>query len=268
MAKVIAFGTERQEYFDLFKESCLRYSIEPVILGWGEKWIGYGKKVIAIRDYIKNLPSKEIVIVVDPYDVIFLCGLDEIEYKFNKSGSHFLCGALNLGKITGKIYNYEFNKTGKKLPETPTHYNHLNTGTWISHAGYAHYIIDELVNKYHINDFSSDQQLIAGLYVNKLYNVDIDWRCEIFHNLLFKDIITRRADLKDLKFADNRIVNIVSGSRPCILHAAGNAKMKEIALKLEYDREVTVPVNDTLNFTKKVFFHFGQIFRSHPRQTE
>jgi hypothetical protein len=266
MSKVIAFGTDRQNYFDLFTDSCLRYSIEPVILGWNEKWIGFGRKLIAIREYIKNLPSKEIIIVVDPFDVIFLCGLDEIEYKFNKVSTPFLCGALNLGKITGKIYDFEFNRTRKKLPQTPTRYNYLNTGTWISHAGYAQYVIDELVNKYHMNDISMDQQLFTGIYVHKLYNVDIDWKCEIFHNLLFKDFITRRADLKDLKFVDNRVVNIASGSKPCILHASGNSNMKELALRLGYEQEVIVPVNSTINFTKKAFFHIGQILKPQPRQ--
>src|ERR1035437_4459189 len=216
MSKVIAFGTDKQAYFDLFMESCSRNSIEPVILGWDEKWIGYGKKLIAIRDYIKNLPPKEIVIIVDPFDVVFLCGLDEIEYKFSKISSSFLCGALNLRKFAGTIYNYEFNRTGKKFKATPTNYNYLNSGTWISHAGYAEYLINELVDKFQMTETSMDQRLMTSIYIQNLYNVDIDWQCEIFHNLHFKDFITRRADLKDLKFYDNRVMNTATGSRPCI----------------------------------------------------
>ena len=42
--KVISYGTNKQAYFDLFMESCNRHSIEPVLLGWGEPWIGFGKK--------------------------------------------------------------------------------------------------------------------------------------------------------------------------------------------------------------------------------
>jgi len=263
MPKVIAFATDKQAYFNLFIESCERYNIEPVILGWNEKWIGFGKKIIAIRDYIKNLPEKELIISVDPFDVIFLTGIDEIEYKFNKTSSAFLCGALNLGKITGTIYNYEFNKTGKKLPITPTNYNFLNSGTWISRAGYAQYLIDELVDKYHMNDISLDQQLLTGIYVQKLYNVDIDWKCEIFHNLLFKDFITRRADLKDLKFNDNRVLNTASGSKPCIIHASGNASMKELGLRLGYNKKNLRPENNLSNFTKKASFHIRQILKSH-----
>jgi hypothetical protein len=262
MSKVIAFGTDKQAYFNLFIESCNRYNIEPVILGWNEKWIGYGKKLIAIREYIKNLPAKEIVIIVDPFDVVFLCGLDEIEYKFNKISSSFLCGALNLGKFAGAIYNYEFNRTGKKLPVTPTNYNYLNSGTWISRAGYAEYLINELVDKFHMTDTSMDQRLLTGIYIQNLYNVNIDWKCEIFHNLLFKDFITRRADLKDLKFHNSRVMNTASGSRPCILHASDNTSMRDLGLRLGYDQSTIVPERNMINFTKKAFSHIGQIFKS------
>ena len=259
MSRVVAFATNKQSYFDLFLESCLRYGIDPVILGWNEKWIGFGKKMMIIRRYIGDLPEDEIIISVDPFDVIFLCGLEEIEDKFDRSEASFLCGALNLGTFNGAIYNREFNKTGMKPRETPTNYNFLNTGTWISRAGYARYLIDELVEKYHMNETTMDQQLLTGIYINNLYNVDIDWGCEIFHNLLFMDFITRRPDLKNLEFIDNRVINTASASQPCILHASGNTSMKTIALKLGYEPGKMVPVNGNINFLKKSIFHISQI---------
>jgi len=261
MSKVIAFGTNKQAYYDLFIESCNRYKIEPVILGWNEKWVGFGKKSMMIREYLKCLPEEEIVISVDPFDVIFLCGLEEIEEKFNKFQAFFLCGALNLGKFRGAIYNYEFNKTSKSIPVTPTNYNFLNTGTWISRAGYAGYLIDELVNIHQMSETSMDQQLITGLYIQKQYKIDIDWNCEIFHNLLFKDFITRKPDLKDLEFNGMRIINTASRSKPCILHASGNAKMNGLALKLGYDPKSIIPVHNNINFAKKTIFHIGQILK-------
>ncbi len=262
MSKVIAFGTDKQAYYDLFIESCGRNNFEPVILGWGEKWIGYGKKLIAVREYIKNLPGKEVVIIVDAFDVIFLSGIDEIEYKFNKSSSSFLCGALNLGKLSGRLYNFEFNRSGIKLPATPTSYNFPNTGTWISHAGYAVYLIDELINKFHMTDETMDQRLFTSIYAQNLYNMNIDWKSEIIHTLFFKDFITRRADLKDLKFFENRVMNTSSGTKPCIIHATGSTSMKELALKLGYDSKIVVPENSTVNFVKKAFFHLGQLLKA------
>lgn len=261
MPRVIAFATDKQSYYELFVESCCRYNIEPVILGMNETWTGYGRKLIAVRDYIKNLPAKEVVIIVDAFDVIFLCGIDEIEYKFNKTSSYFLCGAISLGKLEGRIYNYEFNRTGKKVPITPTNYNFLNSGTWISHASYAQYLIDELIQEYHLTENSLDQQLLTGIYVQNLFNVDIDWRCEIFYNIHFKNFITREANFKDLKFYDNRVMNTATGTKPCIIHASGNTDMKELALKLGYESNILNPERTTYNFTKKFFFHLRQILK-------
>jgi hypothetical protein len=261
MSKVLAFATERQGYFDLFIESCNRNMIDPVILGWGEEWIGFGKKMMTIREYIYNLPDDEIVLSVDPFDVIFLCGLDEIENKFEEIRTSFLCGALKLSFFNSSVYNREFNKTSKKTPITPTNYNFLNTGTWISRAGYARFLIDELIDKYKMTETSMDQQLLTGIYIEQSHGVDIDWNCKIFHNLLFKDFITRRPDLKDLKFNNGRIVNTASDTRPCILHASGNANLKKLAFRLGYDHGVANPVHANIYFGKKTLFHIGQLLK-------
>lgn len=261
MSKVLAFATEKQAYFDLFIGSCNRYNIDPVILGWGEKWIGFGEKMRTIREYINNLPDDEIIISVDPFDVIFLCGLDEIENKFEKIKASFLCGALNLNFFNAIVYNHEFNKTRKKLPRTLTNYNFLNTGTWISRAGYTRFIIDELIFKYQMTGTTMDQQLLTGIYIQNSHRVDIDWNCEIFHNLLFKDFITRRPDLKDLQFYDGRIINTASDSKPCIIHASGNANLKKLAIRLGYEPEVTIPLHANIYFWKKTLFHIGQLLK-------
>lgn len=203
MATVIAFGTNKQAYFDLFIESCNRHSINPVLLGWDEKWIGFGKKTTDIRDYIKHLPKDEIVISVDPFDVVFLCGLDEIENKFKESQAKYICGAMKLGPILGYVYNTEFNNTGIPVRKTPSGYNYANTGTWIARAGDSVELIDHLVIDHSMSDTDVDQEIVTGIYIKDNTDVNIDWRCEIFHNLLFKDFISRRPDMKDIEFREN-----------------------------------------------------------------
>ena len=261
MAVVLAYGTDRQGYFDLFMESCSRYGIEPEILGWGERWIGFGKKMMTIRDHIKDLPEDEIVVSVDPFDVIFLCGLDEIEEKFIRMKSLFICGALKLKAFNGGVYNFEFNRTRKTIPRTPTNYNYLNTGTWISRAGYACKLIDNLVEDHQMTETAMDQELLTGIYIVDKSVVDIDWKCEIFHNILFRDFITRKPDLGDIRFNETRIHNTATGSTPCVLHASGNTHMRNIALRLGYNHDTVFPMHDRLNYTRKAFFHIGQLLK-------
>jgi hypothetical protein len=261
MATVLAFGTDKQGYFDLFMESCRRYQIEPVILGWGDRWIGFGKKVMEIRDYLRNLPGDEIVISVDPFDVIFLSGLEEIEEKFKKLSTPFLCGALKLNKFNRSVYSFEFNRTKRTIPRTPSGFDHLNSGTWISRAGYAIGLIDTLTDRYQMTEVTMDQQLLTGIYVKDRSVVDIDWKCEIFHNILFRDFITRYPDLNDIVFNETRIKNRTTGTSPCILHASGNSRMKYIARRLGYDEIASTPYRAQLNYTRKAFFHMGNLLK-------
>ena len=195
-------------------------------MGWGDKWIGSGKKVISIYKFIQTLPSHETVISVDPFDVIFLSGLDEIEAKFCKMKIPFLCGALKLERFFGHVYNREFNRTKRPNPRTLTGYNFLNAGTCISRADYACRLFKKLMDKNLLSETCIDQMLFTCLYIHDRSIMDIDWGCKIFHNLLFMDFITRKSNLKDLDFNHIRIINSTTGSTPCILHASGNIKMR------------------------------------------
>jgi hypothetical protein len=264
MATVIAYGTNKQAYFDLFLASCRRHGISPVMLGWGKTWIGFGNKTTETRDYLKGLPDDEIVISVDPFDVVFLCGLDEVEEKFRRASAPFLCGALKLGPLLRRVYLREFNRGKVKLPHNSTGYDYLNSGTWISTAGYARWLIDRLERDFRMGPTDMDQELLTGIYGRDRSVVDLDWRCEIFHNLLFKNFITRSADLKDLEFSDGRVMNVATGTRPCILHASGNAKMERIAARLGFPAEDAVPTENNKNYFKKALFHLVKLLRRTP----
>lgn len=259
MARVISYGTHREGYFDLFMASCRRFGIEPLVLGWGTPWVGFGKKTTDIRDHIRSLAEDEMVVAVDPFDVVFLAGLDEIEAKFRAGTAPFLCGALNLGPAMRRVYDAEFNRTGKPTPRTPSGYDHLNAGTWISTAGYACRLIDRLVGELGMKPTDMEQEAMTRLYIEEPSAIGIDWKGEVFHNLLFKDFVTRRADLKDLRFDGGRVTNTATGARPCVLHASGNTTMSAIALALGYDRALGVPAAGNRAFLKKAVYHVREL---------
>jgi hypothetical protein len=261
MATVIAYGTNKQAYFDLFMASCRRHGISPAILGWGKPWVGFGNKTTETRDYIRDLPDDEVVISVDPFDVVFLCGTDEIEAKFRRASAPFVCGALRLGPFLRWVYEREFNRTRVKVPRNPTGYDYLNSGTWISTAGYARRLIDRLESEFQMGPTDMDQEILTEIYARERSAVDIDWRCEIFHNLLFKNFITRSADLNDLEFGEGRLRNIATGTRPCILHASGNARMEGIAHRLGFEADEAKPTDNNKNYFKKAWFHILMLLR-------
>ncbi len=266
MAVVIAYGTNKQAYFDLFMASCRRHGISPVMLGWDTQWIGFGHKTTESREYLRGVADDEVVVSVDPFDVVFLCGLDEIEAKFRKMGSPFVCGALRLGPLLRRVYQREFNRGQVRLPHNLTGYDYLNSGTWISTAGYARRLIDRLEHELGMQPTDMDQELLTGIYAMDRRVAEIDWQCEIFHNLLFKNFITRSPDLKDLQFADGRVSNTATGTRPCILHASGNAKMESIAARLGFPAEVARPTENNKNYVRKALFHIVMLLRTGRRK--
>jgi len=266
MSTVIAYATEKQAYFNLFMESCRRFGIEPKILGWGEKWEGSCKKLVSIFEYIRKLPKDALVLSVDPFDVIFFTGLEEIESKFRKLETPFLCGALKLSSLNAKVYDYEFNRTTIPVLENPGGYNFLNAGTWISTAGYASSLLSKLAEYGQLRACDMDQEIFTALYLTDRKVMDIDWKCELFQNILFTNFITRSPDLRDIRFSSNRIINKVTGSKPSLLHASGNVLMKKIAISLGYDAHLASPEKDMKNYSRKAVFHLGKILSFTLRQ--
>jgi len=160
-----------------------------------------------------------------------------------------------------RVYDYEFNRTPWSTPETPSGYNYLNAGTWISTAGYAYRLFNDLIDAGQLSMEDIDQEVFTSLYIWDNTRVDIDWSCQLFYNLLFTDFITRRPDLKDLQYRDGRILNRTTGSTPSVLHASGNTILKKIALSLGYAPHLTIPERDMKNYTRKAAFHLGKILK-------
>ena len=261
MLTVIAYGTEKQAYFELFMESCRRFGIDPVILGWGDRWIGSGEKLISICNFIKDLPPDEIILSVDPFDVIFLEGPGGIVSKFKEMNTPFLCGALKIMTFNAVVYDHEFNRTRQPTPETPSGYNYLNAGTWISTAGFARRLFQVLIDDQRLSPSDIDQEILTALYIEDSTGVDIDWRCKLFQNLLFKDFVRRQPDLKDILFLEGRIHNASTGTWPSLLHASGNTFMAEFVSALEYDPLLSIPTKDMKNYMRKASFHLGKILK-------
>lgn len=266
MPTVLAYATEKQAYFSLFMESCRRFGIEPVILGWGEQWEGTCKKLASICEYISGLQEDEIVLSVDPFDVIFCTGLDEIVAKFKKTDTPFLCGALKLRSFNAKVYDYEFNRTSIPVPENPGSYNFLNAGTWISTAGYASGLLRNLADCGQLRACDMDQEIFTAIYLTDRKVMDIDWKCELFQNILFTSFITRSPDVRDIRFSGGRIINRTTGSLPSLLHASGNVLMEKIAGSLGYDPSLCIPEKDIKNYSRKAAFHLGKILSFTLRQ--
>jgi hypothetical protein len=196
---------------------------------------------------------------VDPFDVVFLTDLEELAKRYRPYHGKLVCGSLKLGRGLAAVYNTEFNKSGQALPHTEFGYDYLNSGTWMANAACARSVIDRLVAQERMTDQDMDQERLTSMYVRGDAEVALDCRCDLFHNLLFRDFLTRRPNLTDLEFERGRVFNRATGTWPCLLHASGNARMESIARALGYPVEVSRPAQSQKNFTRKAIFHTQQL---------
>ena len=261
MALVLAYCTGKLGYFDLFTASCERHGIEPVLLGWGEKWIGSGQKLLAIRDFLTEIDKDEIVISVDPYDIVFLAGLEEIVEKFKNCNSEFVCSALRLDGFLKTVYNIEFNRTGLRTPSNRNGYNYLNAGAWISYAGYVVKLVNDLEAKYNLDSGDIDQLFLTSAYIKMRRGLKLDCECQLFQNIIFRNFLSRKPDLRDISFCNQRIRNQRTGSYPSILHISANTLIGDIGTKLGYSRQQSISEKGNLTYFKKAVYYFSTLVK-------
>lgn len=225
--KIITVATHSQAYFPVLQESAKRHGIGLIVLGWGQKWSGFGWKLQQLKNYLDSLPQDEIIVVLDAFDTLISSNIGEIEKKFGNINTNMLCASER------KHHSYIFNLAYEKIfnnrngyPQTPTPYIYLNAGAWISFAGYALNLL-KMVN---IKNTTNDQELFTYLYLNGY--ISIDYGCEIF---------TCIREENDLLYINQIFQNKFTKTYPCIIHAPADVSMKKITSLLGYS-----PINYNL----------------------
>ncbi len=210
--KIITVATHSQAYFPVLKESARKNNINLVVLGWGEKWAGFGWKLKLLKDYLYTLSHDEIILVLDAFDTIIISNTNEIIKKFKGINKPIICAAerKHYSRIWNWAYEKIFNKDGH-YPQTPTGYSYLNAGAWMSSTGYALSMLD----KASLENTTNDQTLFTHLYTKG--HIFIDYGCEIF------TCIRKESDLLHI---NRRFKNVFTQTYPCIIHAPADVSMK------------------------------------------
>lgn len=111
-----------------FNKSCLRYGIDPLILGWGEPWRGLGRKPQLLKEAIESGKIRsEKIIFADAFDVFFL---NDPARLVAEVGSYMMIPDSNNWKI---LWNAEKNcfpdgSLANAHPPSDTPYRYLNSG--------------------------------------------------------------------------------------------------------------------------------------------
>jgi hypothetical protein len=249
--KIITVATESNGYFYSLQESATKFNYELIVLGYGEKWKGFGWRVNLIIDYIKTLPKNEIILMVDAYDVIILRDSNELKEEFIKLNVKFLCGAFRkLDGLLGLCQEIEFGKTKNNIPPP---YNNLCAGTWISTVEYAISIYDNL----YIENNKDDQVLLNQIYDNDNNLITPDYNFNIFCTV-FPTLLTRQIRSDDqILITNKKLYCGVTKTYPFIIHGVGNTDLTNILNKLDFNN--TNNYTPSIYISKKMFYHLKLI---------
>lgn len=267
--KICTVATNSQRYFPVLQESCKRFNVELVVLGWGEKWRGYAWKFQKMLGYLETLEPDDVVLFIDAYDVVLLQDPKVLEQRFKSSGKKMIVAkdGNHPNFAVSYLIHYVFH---------PVKSQYINTGTYI---GYAGYMLDLLtkVSQYKNNGFSekeNDQELMSRYCQEFPDALDIDTNGSLFATLyggnryFLGNKYRLESNASSLKVEDKQIYTRGGGETsatwetPCVLHGPCNTDLGELLSALDYKTQASSVGGGHLKYLQRQFCDYWQFFWS------
>lgn len=248
--RLVTVATHADGYFNFLLKSCERFGIKIDVLGYGEKWQGFGWRMNIVQNYIDSIEDdNEVVCFVDAYDIMVLRPLDEMENFFKEfyqvTGTELIVGHEKHTSwfidILGKVIFGDCDGVS------------INAGTFI---GFKKAIKNMLsVAKSYDQSLDSDDQVLITKYaMNNMNKIYIDTG-----SLFFLTIANQLSNFDiDTVVIENNTV-FYKGAAPFIAHGCGNTSMNSLIERLGYPmtEEEKNYLNDfnSKNSWKKVMYY-------------
>lgn len=170
----ITYATHDQGMFRKLVENS--YGVEIKVLGWGEKWKGFGDKITGIIEHIKTLPPHDYVVFLDGFDTEIVKPPRDIVERFNSYGPP---GILASQCLNVYIMRRLFGTCNDKFI--------ANSGMWMGRADNAVKFLDAC--KSVLPESNNDDQKAMNTVCRKYpqLKVVVDHKKLIFHNSTFSD---------------------------------------------------------------------------------
>ena len=228
MVKLITVVTHDSGYLKWLEESCKRYNVNLIKLGWGQKWQGFAWRFTLMINYLKSIDKDELVIFIDAYDVLLLRPLDDIEETFNSiikiSNKKIIISCENNNNALLKLFgNMQFGQC-KSLG--------INAGTYMGRAKDLLDIYNKLTQDVNFKNNDDDQVLFTTMCNNNndLFYIDSD------HNifLIAAGLFSKKMSFDGINIDKNKKLTF-NNSTPYFIHAPGNTLMDDLIKKLGYN---------------------------------
>lgn len=213
-------------------ESLSRHKVQPIVLGFGQKWGGLGSKPKLLKQAIESgLVNTDRLIFVDSHDVIFTHSPEHVEEVFDSTYEMLYDIVFN-----GERWIFPDPALGEHHPNTEFPYRYLNSGAAIGNTQDFLTMLEQMEVDSWPDDFQrpdgSWSHLNDQLEVQKKYlfgqvmphepKIRVDDRCYMFQTLVGES-------LENFDISHPGVVrNLLTGTAPSIIHGNGPAKNEPV----------------------------------------
>jgi hypothetical protein len=177
------------------------------------EWKGFGTKIIETYNWLKQFKEDYThFIFLDGHDTFMLSNIKEIEEKYTKMDSPSMFFSCERACWPDSVKELLY-------PDTISDWKYLNSGQYMANIDKFIEIVEKNKPSYDIDD----QRFFTSLFLEG-FEITLDYFCEIFQSIAFR----RDADFVYGHFDLARLLNTVTGSKPCSIHGNGKTDMQEI----------------------------------------
>lgn len=207
------------------QRSCDHFGYELIILVDGAcEW---GRQQIGVYNWAKNNPGVSYV-YVDGYDTFFVAPPEELEQKIKDRN----CKMIVSGE--GVVFPTPF--YGDGFDDSGSPWNWINGGCYWTTTDYfvrlvegSNYMTANGIYSFGKLQGWNDQEWLSVMHLCFRKDIKIDTQCEIVQPLrrTLWGVAPPNPD-PDFRIGDSRLINVVTNSKPVIIHGNGGIPMDKI----------------------------------------
>jgi hypothetical protein len=157
------------------------FNVPIQVLGFGEPWVSYRKKLESVLSYVRTLPDDQVVISLDGWDTVInrdpKCA---VEY-FKSSGADIL---FSTNRTSSSVMNFVSSIVFANTCEEQDK-QMINMGMYM---GYANAVSGMIAHVLYMDPDENDDQKMINLQCKRLssmFNVEVDTNQVIFKNVTY-----------------------------------------------------------------------------------
>lgn len=245
MLHIVTVATKSKGYLPVLEQQVKEKNMVLEKLAQNKEYKGHYMKDLEMMDYLRTIPSEDIVIFVDGFDTLMLSEPDEIIEKFKNFNTKLLLSIENIGGLSF-IHDAVFEKI-------EGHY--LNSGLYMGYAGFMLNFLDDMYKGDY--DKNSNQKtwmkhLNRLKTVNKLDGIKFDTASDVFLNHSFTT--------NNYPILKNKRI-LLYDSKPCFIQGNGREDMSYI-IKATGHNKYDIHRNEY--YYEKAKYNTKAVFKTYP----